>query len=151
MSGAKEKEFVIKSSRSCPRCRINLYKVERGGETLDICQQCNGIFFDTSELDELMGKESAVELLILITDELKGESLPCPHCDRAMVTKEVYGVYMDYCKDCLGIWMDPGETGKVWKMDELSKHPFDREMEDMDPKQVWSRFKVKYYGFEKKP
>ncbi|MFW3145740.1 MAG: zf-TFIIB domain-containing protein [Thermoplasmatota archaeon] len=140
-------EIMIKSERTCPRCGVELYIVERGGEKLDICRDCGGIFFDPTELDDVMGAGSPVELLVRITDSLKGENLSCPDCRMAMTTKEVYGVYLDFCPDCQGIWLDRGETEKVWEMDERMKHPFNMQEEEIDSSKFWSNFKKKYQDF----
>jgi Zn-finger nucleic acid-binding protein len=150
LSGFEKSEFTVKSDRTCPRCDIDLYVVERNNEFLDVCRECRGIWFDPNELDDLMGKGSPVELLIKITGSLKGEEMPCPVCEKKMVTKEVYGVYVDLCEDCNGIWMDVGETEKVWEMDERSKHPFDMQPEEIDRRNFWDHFKTKYKGFEQK-
>jgi len=144
-------EFSIRSDRDCPRCNEPLFIVERGGEFLDVCRECHGIWFDPTELEDLMGKGSPVELLIRITDQLKGEGLLCPVCDKKMVTKEIYDVYVDLCEDCNGIWMDPGETEKVWERDERSRHPFDMQVEEIDAKDFWEHFRTKYSGFDQKP
>ncbi|MGA1819464.1 MAG: zf-TFIIB domain-containing protein [Thermoplasmatota archaeon] len=144
-------EFNIRSDRDCPRCNKELFVVERAGEYLDVCRECHGIWFDPTELEDLMGKGSPVELLIRITDQLKGEELLCPVCDKKMVTKEVYDVYVDLCEDCNGIWMDAGETEKVWERDERSRHPFDMQIEEIDAKHFWDHFRTKYSGFDQKP
>jgi Zn-finger nucleic acid-binding protein len=144
----EESDFQVRSERICPRCHIDLYLIERGGENLDICRKCGGIWFDPNELDDLMGKGSPVELLIRITDSLKGEDLLCPECEKKMTTKEIYDVYVDLCEDCKGIWMDLGETEKVWEMDERSKHPFDMQPGKIDPSHFWDHFRNKYSGFD---
>ncbi len=139
----------IRSRKKCPRCSSRLYMIERGGVRLDHCWDCNGIWFDKNELDELVDEENTLELLIEITGKLKGEGLLCPDCRELMNTHEVYGVYVDQCPVCKGIWMDKGETEKVWEMEERSRHPFGIGVDDPSPEDFWNRFKVKYYGFEK--
>lgn len=150
MSDFEESEFNVKSKRICPRCKTDLYVVQRKDEFLDVCKECRGVWFDPKELDDLMGKGSPVELLIRITDSLKGEDLLCPACEKKMTTKEVYDVYVDLCEDCKGIWLDAGETEKIWEMDERSKHPFNMQPEEIDPIHFWDHFRAKYHGFEKK-
>ncbi|MEA3557666.1 MAG: zf-TFIIB domain-containing protein [Candidatus Thermoplasmatota archaeon] len=139
---------MIRSSKKCPRCDVNLHIVERNGEKLDICTECGGVWFDPSELDFFIGEQSPVELLILITDSLKGEGLKCPECGKRMLSKEVYDVYVDFCEDCKGIWMDKGETAKVWSRDNMMKHPFNRDNIDTSYEGFWDRFKEKYADFE---
>jgi Zn-finger nucleic acid-binding protein len=147
----KEETFHhgIRSSKKCPRCDSRLYMIERGGVRLDHCWECGGIWFEKHELDELVDDDGTLELLIEITGKLKGESLLCPECREMMSTHEVFGVYVDQCPECKGVWMDKGETEKVWEMEERIKHPFGIGVDDPRPEDFWDRFKVKYYGFEK--
>lgn len=139
----------VKGNKICPRCGETLYIVERGGVRLDHCWDCGGIWFERTELDELIDKKGTVELLIEITGKLQGEGLSCPECREMMETHEIYDVYIDQCPICKGIWMDKGETEKVWEMEERSKHPFGIGVDEPNPDEFWKRFKVKYYGFEK--
>jgi len=139
----------IRTRMECPRCNSTLYAVERGGLRLDHCWDCGGIWFEKDELDEIIDKEGTIELLIQITGKLKGEGLKCPKCREIMSTHEIFGVYVDHCNICNGIWMDKGETEKVWEMDERSKHPFGMGVDEPEPEHFWDRFRVKYYGFEK--
>jgi Zn-finger nucleic acid-binding protein len=150
LSEYEDAEFQVRSERVCPRCKVDLYIVERGGENLDVCRDCGGIWFDPTELDDLMGEGSPVELLIKITGSLKGEELPCPECELKMTTKEIFDVYIDLCEKCNGIWLDSGETEKIWEMDERSKHPFDMQPDEIDPSHFWDHFRNKYSGFEKR-
>jgi Zn-finger nucleic acid-binding protein len=139
----------VRGHKKCPRCDETLYMIERGGVRLDHCWSCRGIWFESTELDELVDEDGTLELLIEITGKLEGEGLLCPECREIMSTHEIFGVYVDQCPECKGIWMDKGETEKVWEMDERSKHPFGIGVEEPEPDHFWDRFRVKYYGFEK--
>lgn len=33
----------------------------------------------------------------------------CPHCRQAMIVLELHEVEIDYCPQCMGIWLDAGE------------------------------------------
>lgn len=147
-SRTRSEEPGVRSKRTCPRCEQHLFLVERGGERLDLCRKCGGIWFDRDELAALLGSESSVELLIGISMDLKGESLPCPDCMEPMNTKEVYEVFVDVCRECGGIWMDRGETEKIWARDEKTRHPFGIGVDEADPAHFWDRFRSKYSGFE---
>jgi Zn-finger nucleic acid-binding protein len=139
----------VRTKKECPRCTERLYMVERGGVRLDHCWECGGIWFERNELDEIVNEDGSIELLIEITGKLKGEGLKCPDCREFMSTHEVFGVYVDHCDICKGVWMDKGETEKVWEMDVRSKHPFGIGIEEPEPDRFWDRFRVKYFGFEK--
>ena len=146
--GTAKPEIGVRSDRVCPRCGQSLFLVERGGERLDICRECGGIWFDRDELASLLGEESSVELLIGISMDLKGESLPCPDGRESMTTKEVYGVFVDICRGCGGIWMDKGETEKIWANDEKIRHPFGIGVEEADPARFWDKFRTRLKGLD---
>jgi len=42
----------------CPRCGIDLKQVERLGVTIDVCEQCGGIWLDKGELESLSEHEA---------------------------------------------------------------------------------------------
>ena len=47
----KAPEFVGKSaSLACPRCRYDMYEVKSQGIVIDLCLQCQSIWFDAGEL-----------------------------------------------------------------------------------------------------
>ena len=139
-----EKEIGIRGERTCPRCGVHLIVVERGGERLDVCEKCGGIWFDHFELDEVMGDGSPVELLITIKETLKSDSLPCPQCRSNMKEKEVYGVNVDQCESCNGVWLDAGETEKIWAETERTKNPRHYEDNVVPPYDFWYHFKKKF-------
>jgi len=149
MAGTGSSIDGVRGERTCPRCQTYLFIVERGGERLDFCKRCGGIWFDETELEYILGQGSSVELLVKITDPLKGEGLQCPECREIMTAKRVYGIYIDQCVNCSGIWMDSGETEKVWEIDERSKHPIKNDVDDIDSRWFWEHFRVKYFGLEK--
>ena len=43
----------------CPKCRGPWRRVERNGLVIDQCEQCQGIFLDRGELEQLLGAERA--------------------------------------------------------------------------------------------
>jgi len=40
-------------------------------------------------------------------------SLECPQCGTAFEQRVEHGVTIDYCDDCGGVWLDPGELGAL--------------------------------------
>jgi len=40
-------------------------------------------------------------------------SLDCPQCGTAFEQREEHDVTIDYCPDCGGVWLDPGELGEL--------------------------------------
>lgn len=43
-------------------------------------------------------------------------SLKCPNCSSDMILTERYGVDIDHCPRCKGVWLDRGELEKVANM-----------------------------------
>ena len=43
-------------------------------------------------------------------------SLRCPNCESEMRLSSKYGVEIDYCPRCRGVWLDRGELEKVANM-----------------------------------
>lgn len=43
-------------------------------------------------------------------------SLDCPACETTLDQRREHGVTIDYCPDCSGVWLDPGE------LEELTGH-----------------------------
>jgi len=51
--------------------------------------------------------------------------MDCPVCKNAMITLELSDVEIDYCTDCLGIWLDAGELELLLKDTGKAKHLLD--------------------------
>ncbi len=43
----------------CPRCEAVLEEKDRDGITIDVCQQCRGIWLDRGELERLIARATA--------------------------------------------------------------------------------------------
>ncbi len=63
-------------------------------------------------------------------------SMACPNCSSSMITMERYGVEIDQCPTCKGVWLDRGELEKVANMqrqneeDHYKKYHYDEYNED---------------------
>ena len=141
-----EKDLGIRGERVCPRCNKGLVIVEAKGEQIDICDECGGIWFDPRELDIMMGEESPVELLINIKDPIKSEKLKCPECREYMGTKEIYGVVVDECGICNGIWLDAGELEKILAEEGRAEAPYRHEEDELKQyyDKYWNMLRKKY-------
>lgn len=147
--GTPEGYSCIITHKICPRCEVEMCIEERGGEKLEVCTDCGGIWFDPHELDELIGDDSSIELLINIKKPMKGENLKCPTCREFMETKDIFGVQVDECRICKGIWLDKGETQKIWEERGRMLDPYELDPDHKEGENFWNRFRVKYFGFEK--
>jgi Zn-finger nucleic acid-binding protein len=52
----------------------------------------------------------------------------CPVCDEKLREIEKYGVMVDICPSCKGVWLDRGELEKIAKLEERD----DSERDDRD-------------------
>ncbi len=113
---------------NCPRCQAALTcdKLEEfspgvtvTGIEVDICNQCNGIWFDKGELERV---ENVIEPTYFEFRKIPGAreqelQLECPKCkNRTMEkaeNKRDKKVIMDVCPQCKGIWLDGGELKAI--------------------------------------
>ena len=120
------------TDRKCPRCTAGLEAVllAVGAESVEIdrCPECNGLFFDPGELDQVLdGIETRAEvvdhraLLTLIEEETPTDDFErvtyasCPECGQLMHRRNFgqrSGVIIDSCRDH-GLWLDGGELRRL--------------------------------------
>ncbi|MFH0801656.1 MAG: zf-TFIIB domain-containing protein [bacterium] len=119
------------TERICPRCNepMDAFRLSAGKDfVLDRCRTCLGIFFDPSELEDLLksdnqerGKVDFSRFDVLAEDNTQNDwpvgYIKCPVC-REMMNRRSYGprsgVIVDSCKNH-GLWLDGGELGKLLK------------------------------------
>jgi Zn-finger nucleic acid-binding protein len=104
----------------CPRCNVEL-EVEQYKEIeIDRCPNCQGMWLDYPELDQL-------EDIAFDVDELKGtmvysprtSELLCPRCKQPMKAFEYrayYDLELDFCPGEHGFWLDAGEEKRVLEL-----------------------------------
>ena len=67
---------------------------------------------DAERIRRLQEKEAAART----SQERKSHYMKCPKCGATLQTTDLYGVQLDRCPECHGIWLDNGE------MEILMKH-----------------------------
>lgn len=78
-------------------------------------------------------------------------SLSCPNCSTDMMLTNKFGVEIDHCPRCKGVWLDRGELEKVANMqdryddDHYKKYHYGRDHDDDDD--YYNRRKHKKKGF----
>ncbi len=103
---------------TCPACGEEMTKVfiTDKGINLDVCSNnCGGIFFDSREFQQCTSSINEVwELKQLIegknfmpVDESKTRI--CPACKTPMVKTKSFGIQIDTCNNCGGIFLDNNE------------------------------------------
>lgn len=103
--------------RVCPRDNVELTTTKFMNEVLDACPQCDGVWFNKGELENVLG--------------LKGEWTPgrptsdeqgtaeCPDCHVSMASlffREGESVVVDRCSQCEGVWLDAQELNTLVKV-----------------------------------
>lgn len=99
--------------------------VEHNKVELDYCTNCQGVWFDTVELELLLSSMGLDSRSIFLTDIL---TLPevqsaekkrkCPICSQKMKKTTLgreYEILIDICKRGDGLWFDSGEVTNLIK------------------------------------
>lgn len=122
----------------CPSCGKTMLVVEDKGVEFDWCRSCGGTWFDSGEIEVLLGGGDADgpknDFLSLFSAGPSSEEviedyrrLSCPRCGRKMKKMRVGGsLVIDSCAKGHGLWFDYGELGTIIGMME-GKRPERRE------------------------
>lgn len=110
----------------CPRDGTQLAQVSLAGIELDKCHQCDGIWFDRGELEQLRDAklsdaEELLEKQYGDPDFQEGQTdgyMRCPRCGADARLLQITYTYMnpvriDRCENCLGVWLDDNELNAV--------------------------------------
>ena len=95
---------------NCVHCGVGLEEQYVCGLTIDVCPECDSIWFDRGEL-ELFGLRTDRELLRKLDrsaefDQKSRITLDCPKCKRdTLVIGEIGGYQAGQCSKCLGFWV----------------------------------------------
>lgn len=107
---------------NCPRCKNELRPVSVKNVTIDVCDSCEGVWFDADELSviiessyEEINKSSVSKSLIADKNTAPGSNISEISCPRCNISMQNYtysydsSVKLDRCPSCYGIWVDDGE------------------------------------------
>jgi Zn-finger nucleic acid-binding protein len=103
-------------SMQCPKCGHGMDEITYGGDVvIDRCTNCQGIWFDQGEAEQLKGKWMGEALDTGDADEGKKwdtvEDISCPRCGKDMQKGSDPAqphIWFEYC-DEHGMFMDAGE------------------------------------------
>jgi Zn-finger nucleic acid-binding protein len=106
--------FLRASPMQCPRCDNSQLQllIQQGGVELDCCGECDGLWFDGGELQEMLdGAIGALE----IPEDAERSPLKCPRCGEKLFVFHYprSNVEVDMCGQCKGIWLDGGELTQI--------------------------------------
>ncbi len=106
----------------CSNCKQVMIVVEYRQVELDYCTGCEGVWFDSNELELLIqlanleSPELSVEK-ILALPEVKSsrKEWKCPICNRRMKETAIGepAIHIDVCRQGDGIWFDGGEVHQL--------------------------------------
>jgi len=92
---------------------------------LDYCDNCHGVWFDSGELDLMLGSVGMQETRSILDDLLKSppasvneKKRKCPICRQTMNKVNIGGtehVVIDTCRRQDGVWFDGGEVDHLVK------------------------------------
>lgn len=109
----------------CPACKQPMIVVEYKKIELDYCNNCQGVWFDSGELDLMLGSIDMKETKTVLNDLLKSpppstleKKHKCPICRRTMNKVNIAGtahVIIDTCGRQDGVWFDGGEVDHLVK------------------------------------
>jgi Zn-finger nucleic acid-binding protein len=107
----------------CPNCKSDMIVIEHHRIELDYCTECNGVWFDTGELDLMLQSidvDSGASFLKDMMNSPEAESAEkkrkCPICARKMkkvTAGQKQAVIIDVCQQGDGLWFDGGELAQL--------------------------------------
>jgi Zn-finger nucleic acid-binding protein len=107
----------------CPACKNEMIVVEYDNIELDYCNNCHGVWFDSTELELLLKSMNLDSQNLLLNDILNApeaisqeKKRRCPICRRRMKKTTVGGqpgVLVDVCPQGNGLWFDGGEVAQL--------------------------------------
>ncbi len=117
------------SGRRCPRCgeARELLSITFDGVSVDVCEHCEGAWFDAGELEHVVqdvraqAKSGRWSPEAVLDGGTKSPSplgqgyIPCPRCGQLMNRlnwEKTSGVVVDVCRSH-GVWLDGGEIASL--------------------------------------
>ena len=119
----------------CPRCKSDMIVVEHNKIELDYCTNCEGVWFDSRELDLLLESMSLESPNLFFNNIINSpetrtseKMLKCPLCKQKM-KKPTIGqpaeIIVDVCWQGDGLWFDGGELTQLIR--QLVKKPLGKQ------------------------
>lgn len=104
----------------CPKCRRSLSEfTTKEGVVMDICDNCQGLWFDRGEIAAYADLTRDIPELQAVWQDAKLTRNPCPRC-RTSLEEMHYSakdpLLIDRCPACGGIWLDSGELEKILEL-----------------------------------
>lgn len=104
----------------CPKCTNKLITINYQNIEVDRCSQCEGIWLDATEAEQLKkvkGSENIDTGNYIESEHFNHpqHQIKCPRCQGRMLQMldiDQYSIWYEQCRRCRGIWLDAGEFSK---------------------------------------
>ena len=104
----------------CPACKNDMIVVEHNKIELDYCTSCQGVWFDSGELELFLNSMGLDSRSVFWRNILNYQEVPsterkrkCPICGRKMkktIIDKQPEILIDVCQRGDGLWFDSGEV-----------------------------------------
>ncbi len=118
----------------CPVCKSDIIVVEYNKIELDYCTDCQGVWFDSGELELLLESINLESQNIFLSNILSSEEAEssekkrkCPICGQKMKKTGIGQepeILIDVCQRGDGLWFDGGELGQLTR--QMAKKPSEK-------------------------
>ncbi len=125
LSQSSRAEPILVEQMDCPACQSDLIPLTFEGSDLELdrCTSCVGLWFDRSELRQLITDSNLHGQIFEVPPQALAESVPtlgprsCARCDgQALNVRHLGDVEVDECSSCRGVWLDAGELTRVLEL-----------------------------------
>ncbi|WP_372972332.1 rhomboid family intramembrane serine protease [Marinobacter sp.] len=136
------------SKKYCPTCKRAPLKINNfHGEEVDVCRQCGGVWFEKSDLDNLIAAKCDQVAEADYTQNLGAHQRPakcdCPDCGRRLQVfhlLEEFRVDLKVCVACSGAWASEETVSRVVNSSAI-KHA----LEEMNRKPSWKTWVFEFF------
>ena len=105
----------------CPKCFSSiLISAPYHDDVVDVCQHCGGIWFEKSELNNMLStlhdSKQGIDYKASLGDATGKSEKSCPACNSSLQGYHLlkdYHVEVDLCQQCEGTWIDHAELEQV--------------------------------------
>ena len=139
----------------CPICEnVDLRATdfgEYGFVIIDICQNCQGSWFDKGELDRLDDSVwTNVEKVEWHNISPDHKNIKCPKCNinlEPLSPEDAKELIVDYCPSCQGFWLDKGELDRMREVSLKIDSETSKKMTKLQRPPDWSWLRWSIYCF----
>lgn len=139
-------------AHSCPHCQHQMQTFTEGETKFEACPECQGMWFDFGELKDAISWEKNHNFNV--KNIHRGDDQPdhahgyiCPQCEIIMEEREYaydYGVHIDGCPCCRGIFTSAEDLAAIGKFIHSTKHSDEAKVVQEKAKAAVNNFKVDY-------